>query len=536
MPPRRSHKKSRAGCRRCKIRKIKCDEVHPRCGNCHRHGVVCDFESTDAADELATIPTPAAGPTSPMPPPTPSPMAATPTTTTTTTTTTLHLPHDILNGSSSGGSNGGNGSTNGHGFDHGQGRNHHSHHHPSRSSPMPPPPAHLPPPPRLPPASSLPGQVDRLMELRLMHQYTYVTSKTLLTNSPLADDIWQRAVPQMAFAGRTYLADAVLSVAALHLRSQSPDDKALVHASHAYTASTLAEYCASLDRGITSDNAEALFLTASLIAFQSVASRIFAKDDAEADPDDPNARYALPLPWFHAFQGVKTVVASSWPWIRTSSIVKTVIDSQPSLQLDLDPLGPGSFFGHLLDGIAEELAREEPHLVQATTQCYSHAVCVLNWAHKSAHPAATLAFPATVARRFIELVELKRPRALAIIACFFALLKRLDSVWWLHDVSKREVMGLVGLFEPGSKWWRHLEWPVRIALWDGGGDDIPPDVWGVDWDQLDHQGIPHNCGDGHGFVNHIELVAELMGQSTNDLLSVATPFTGEPPLTAESPD
>src|SRR5690606_33912181 len=108
----------------------------------------------------------------------------------------------------------------------------------------------------------------------------------------------------------------------------------------------------------------------------------------------------------------------------------------------------------------------------------------------------------------IELVELKRPRALAIIACFFALLKRLDNVWWLHDVAKREVMGLVGLFESGSEWWRHLEWPVRIALRDG--TTIPPEVWGADWNQTEHK------TDGHGFVNHIELVAELMGQSSQD--------------------
>lgn len=61
MPPRRSHKKSKAGCQRCKNRKIKvsraasprvfliltmpqCDEIHPTCGNCSKHGVPCDFE------------------------------------------------------------------------------------------------------------------------------------------------------------------------------------------------------------------------------------------------------------------------------------------------------------------------------------------------------------------------------------------------------------------------------------------------------------------------------------------------------------
>ncbi|KAF2489771.1 hypothetical protein BU16DRAFT_470940 [Lophium mytilinum] len=42
MPPRLGHKKSRAGCRSCKARHVKCDENRP-CGNCTRHGVPCSL-------------------------------------------------------------------------------------------------------------------------------------------------------------------------------------------------------------------------------------------------------------------------------------------------------------------------------------------------------------------------------------------------------------------------------------------------------------------------------------------------------------
>lgn len=466
MPPRRSHKKSRAGCRRCKNRKIKCDEVHPRCGNCSKHGVLCDFGNPDVLDELATPTTSSesVGVSTPTPPSASSSTPKTPSTRSSSITTTC--PNPI---------------------------------------PTSPP---IYAQPSLAVAASLSGQMDRMMELRLMHQYTTVTSKTLLTNSPVADDIWQHAVPQMAFSGKAgypYLADAILSVAALHLRSLSPDDKALVRASHAYSASTLASYCASLNSGITPENAEALFLTAALIAFQSAASRIFIKDDV--DPNDPNSRYALPLPWFHAFQGVKTVVATSWQWIRSSNAVKAVIDSQPSFQLDLNPRSSDSFFGHLLEGLEEELMAEEPHQFNPTGQAYAHSVCVINWAHKNYYPAASLAFPATVSRRFVDLVEEKRPRALAILACFFALLKRMDNVWWLQDVARREVMGLVGMFEPGSKWWRHLEWPVRIALWDG--NTIPQDVWGAHWATE----APEQVGVVSSMMHHIELMAEMLNQS-----------------------
>ncbi|KFA64190.1 hypothetical protein S40285_00890 [Stachybotrys chlorohalonatus IBT 40285] len=496
MPPRRSHKKSRAGCRRCKIRKIKCDEVHPRCGNCAKHGVQCDFHSPDVLDELASPATPTISLASAATP-VPVSVASTAESPLQTNSATLAVPQT-----------------------------------PSiRTSPVPASPTPLFSQPSLFPQPISTGQIDRLMELRLMHHYVTVTSKTLLASSTAAEDIWRVTVPQMAFEGRGYLADAILSVAALHIRSQTPDDKAIVRASHAYAASTFSEYCASLNGGITPENAEALFLTASLIAFQATAVRLFVKDDIEPGSTGSGSRYTLPMAWFHAFQGVKTVVASSWQWVRNSTVVKVIIESQPGLQLDLNPLGPNSFFGHLLEGLEQELAGEDPQLFSATAQAYAHAVSVLNYTHKTAYAPTALAFPATVSRRFIDLVEAKRPRALAIIACFFALLKRLDDVWWLHDVARREVMGLVSLFETGSQWWRHLEWPIRIALWEGG--PISPDVWGVKWntDMQPRENMEETM------VSHIELMVNALAQQAQAMPSMpATPGPEEWALDAASPD
>ncbi|KAJ3484868.1 hypothetical protein NLG97_g6950 [Lecanicillium saksenae] len=116
------------------------------------------------------------------------------------------------------------------------------------------------------------------------NRITTSTYRTLLHNVPAADDIWKYEVPKLAFAGKTYLADAILAISALHLRSLNPDDKTLAQASHAYSASALADYCSSLAGGIQEENAEALFLTACLIAFQATASRIFIKDDGEMTP------------------------------------------------------------------------------------------------------------------------------------------------------------------------------------------------------------------------------------------------------------
>ncbi|OKL58809.1 hypothetical protein UA08_05738 [Talaromyces atroroseus] len=40
---RRSHTKSRAGCQRCKARRVKCDEARPVCRNCEKSSLRCDF-------------------------------------------------------------------------------------------------------------------------------------------------------------------------------------------------------------------------------------------------------------------------------------------------------------------------------------------------------------------------------------------------------------------------------------------------------------------------------------------------------------
>jgi hypothetical protein len=429
-----------------------------------------------------------------------------------------------------------------------------------------------------------------MLELKLMHHYTAYTCKTLSFTAPLTEAIWRDTVPKLAFGGAQHLADAVLAVAALHLRSKSPGDKELIRASHAYMAASIAEYSAALARGIDETNAEALFLTSTLIAFQSTATRTFMKDEitfnglnnkAEEGTERAAALgvYSVPFSYFHSFQGVKAITAASWQYIRHSPVVIQIINSQVALQLDFSTSNHG-FFGHLLEGLEEELSTMEARIkpcpagstdnldggvpdpaqsplppsfpedppsagggssssplttVSTTRQAYQHAVAVLNWAHKIPHKGAPLAFPATVSRRFVELLEERRPRALAILACYFALLRSLDNVWWLHGMARREVLGVVSLFnsdyfgaEAYRRWWPHLEWAMRIALWedrgsgrrDGEGKEeeesdgevgtssIPPEVWGADW--ATEEQILELKKEGADYVSQIEMVSQMV--------------------------
>ncbi len=276
-------------------------------------------------------------------------------------------------------------------------------------------------------------------------------------------------------------------------------------------ASACSEYGACLSKGVTESNAEALFLTAALIAFQSTASRIFTRDDI----NDRTGGYSLPLSWFHSFQGVKAVVAATWQWLRISTIVIPIIESQPALNLDLS--GHPTFFSDLMVGVDDEIAKFEndPTTHLETRIAYQHAIAVLDWAHKIPYTGAPLVFLATVSRRFIELLEARRPRALAILASYFALLKCLDDVWWLKGVARREIMGIVSLFDPDDEeWWPRLQWPLRIALHDDV--IIPPQVWGRDWAVQ-----TKNTSQNGGFVSHIELLSDMF--SSMPQMNSATP-------------
>ncbi|EXJ55139.1 hypothetical protein A1O7_08064 [Cladophialophora yegresii CBS 114405] len=50
-PPRKSHTKSRKGCKTCKRRHIRCDENFPQCRNCTKHNCRCDYMDMPAAGE-----------------------------------------------------------------------------------------------------------------------------------------------------------------------------------------------------------------------------------------------------------------------------------------------------------------------------------------------------------------------------------------------------------------------------------------------------------------------------------------------------
>lgn len=72
MATKRSHSKSRTGCKQCKARRIKCDETPPYCLNCSKKNLTCEYQDFRDAFENIRLLTPATFKTQPSQPAAPS--------------------------------------------------------------------------------------------------------------------------------------------------------------------------------------------------------------------------------------------------------------------------------------------------------------------------------------------------------------------------------------------------------------------------------------------------------------------------------
>lgn len=68
--------------------------------------------------------------------------------------------------------------------------------------------------------------------------------------------------------------------------------------------------------------------------------------------------------------------------------------------------------------------------------------------------------PYLVDQSFLDLVKDRQPRALLILAYFFAMLSKFRHVWWVGDTGEREVHGIATALNAQWRWL--LEWPLGI--------------------------------------------------------------------------
>ncbi|KAI9054372.1 hypothetical protein LZ554_001535 [Drepanopeziza brunnea f. sp. 'monogermtubi'] len=308
---------------------------------------------------------------------------------------------------------------------------------------------------------SLPAHMDtpfdRLLEHRLMHHFVSMSAQTYFRL--IGTGLVGQATDQLASKRNIYvdwvvrlsltnehLMDALLGFSAFSLRNLDSTNRKLSQASHAYMTRAISAHVADLNRGIGDSNGETAFATACLIAFTTISSKQYISSNEDV---------GLPLHWFKPWQGVRAVATASWNHLSHGDF-KTLLEHErtnqipPKLDHDKVPV---------FDFLLQDLDREttDPEAVHA----YDLSVLWLTRMYHNPRSEYVFKFTTKVPPKFVELLEAKDPRTLTIVGYFFMLLRILDKVWWLPQMTRGQFWTLVDMLPGEGMWKARMEWAAK---------------------------------------------------------------------------
>lgn len=305
-----------------------------------------------------------------------------------------------------------------------------------------------------------------------MHHYTSVTSQHnfLVSHDPDVKDLYIRVAPTLALKHEC-LMNALFAASALHMYKKEPERTEFcdIHRKY-FDAAVMNQHQAVND--INAENAEALCLTAAFITFQALTMR------AES------TKYSPPSVWLDLHAGNATLFRSAGPWLREGKQILSIVKAEPNFQYframylqeypDMFPDDPEAMFPSLLefDDPAEKLDHDR---LRTYKWCMGFVCLTLRWIESGEEPSKIRrlqqSLGATAPALFNTLVRERQPRALVILAHFFAIMKAVDDVWWIRGVPEREVFGIQGLLP--DRWQWAMAWPIqKISFYAAAA--IPP--------------------------------------------------------------
>lgn len=182
---------------------------------------------------------------------------------------------------------------------------------------------------------------------------------------------------------------------------------------------------------------------------------------------------------FHGARNIFNIALQSIQDDQTAA-VHAMVKSMPALGDASGPLwsSKGEEFAHLLlpvnsSNASDDLKDEADLQDEETKEAYAFTLKYLGHLHQAIKSEEHIQeicrwlifFAVMLPPRIICLIELKRPRALAILAYYFALVGfrggATEKIWWIGRIARREVEG-IQKYLPDA--WQHLmSWPLAMT-------------------------------------------------------------------------
>jgi hypothetical protein len=295
-----------------------------------------------------------------------------------------------------------------------------------------------------------------------MHHYSTETCMQL-PDGQLSHGIyvWSKDVPQLAFQSDLVLS-ALLSMSALHHWALTPNDSRLSFAAKHYFDRAVRQHRMALCNA-DSQSAEALLATAILITHYSwLASHSVTS----------NEPYELPLKAYYMAKGIRPLIRQMWPWLgnsRYSWIIRPMEGVYVDIQEDAFSLSLREDLAILSKTFDEKdiSLTDKAVLKGAVKEITAICLAISSGAPHGEIQRRVATMPSRSPRRFLELMEERDPRALALLARDLALLKVIEHVWWLHGtgvsqcVVENAVAGIAAMVPKPWQW--VMEWPFKVV-------------------------------------------------------------------------
>ncbi|KAI0444339.1 hypothetical protein F4803DRAFT_263482 [Xylaria telfairii] len=290
-----------------------------------------------------------------------------------------------------------------------------------------------------------------IAHLELFHHFTQSTFLFIDKDTAFTDQLKKTALSS-AFSS-PYLMHGILAFAARHLSTQVVAERSRHYLDQSTRLQTWA--VANFNpapREPDRDTCVALFLFSSLICIHGLA------DTALLDRLNPDPFFIRFGQYFGLQRGVRTIIVDHWPQLRESEI-HTLFQWCELLALRK---GQGSQCDAL-----RQLVTQSTDLSPAAAEACRLAIellqCILD-EHVPGHPVparqvySTLAWPLLISEKVIDLLVLRRPVALIILA-YYGVTLEFCHVWMVGQVGKHVVHAVNRHL--GSSWDSWLRWPCE---------------------------------------------------------------------------
>ena len=303
------------------------------------------------------------------------------------------------------------------------------------------------------------SRTRRLLELRLVTLFVTEISSTL-PGAYIPENLqrWMVDVPQMALEHEPLL-HALLSLSILYIivtgKVVSLSSEDLLTYRTSYLEMMLTQHRQFLDT-LNAENAECISYTSILLSTDALA----CLRDRVLQPYEP------PCSWLHMSQGTKSVVGTALGLASGNPLSKLYSQHQSAFSI-WDPAVLRSeanmqHFPHLLN-LFNATDNEKDLEAYTDALCFIAAADVARMAgeHPNVLARRVVMFPCYVMPRFVQLVTMREPRSLAILAHLFGLAMCVGDCWFIGDAAWREIMAIEAFI--GPEWQDRMSWPLKMA-------------------------------------------------------------------------